>query len=91
MTATKWDRAPVTPTRRPEPPIPDHVEPVIRRLIETRRAWQLSANDVANRCGSDLNTFRRYERGDTFPSAKTLIRWAAVLGFELSLWPRRAA
>lgn len=69
-------------------PIPDHVEPIIRRLIETRRAWKLTISDVAERCGADWNTFVRYERGDKFPSAKTLVRWADVLGFELSLWPK---
>lgn len=74
-----------------EQPIPASVEPIIRRLIETRRAWKLSISDIAERCGADWNTFVRYERGDKFPSAKTLVRWASVLGFELSLWPKGQA
>lgn len=62
--------------------------PLIRRLVETRKAWQLSTTDVAERCGSNHNTFMRYETGQTFPSGKMLVRWAEVLGFDLSLWPK---
>ncbi|QPF87003.1 helix-turn-helix transcriptional regulator [Bradyrhizobium genosp. L] len=64
------------------------IEPIIQRLTEIRLAWKLPLNDVANRCGADLNTFKRYESGQTFPSGKTLVRWATVLGYELSLWPK---
>lgn len=65
-----------------------NLDPIIRRLVEVRMAWKLSLNDVANRCGADLNTFRRYENGVTFPSGKMLARWADVLGYELSIWPK---
>ncbi|MCS3690922.1 helix-turn-helix domain-containing protein [Bradyrhizobium elkanii] len=71
--------------------IPAHVDPIIRRLTEVRLAWNLSLNDVANRCGADLNTFKRYENGARYPSGKMLARWADVLGYELSIWPKRSA
>lgn len=68
---------------------PAQIDPIIRRLVEVRLAWKLSLNDVANRCGGDLNTFKRYENGTRFPSGKTLARWADVLGYELSIWPKK--
>lgn len=66
-----------------------NLDPLIRRLVETRKAWQLSATEIADRISSDYNTFRRYETGERFPSGKKLVQWADVLGFELSLWPKR--
>jgi ribosome-binding protein aMBF1 (putative translation factor) len=89
---TKWDRVALNGPKAAkidERPIPDHVLPVIRRLVETRRAWNLSIVDVAGRCGGDHATFIRYERGDKLPSTKTLMKWASVLGFQISLWPKK--
>jgi predicted transcriptional regulator len=61
------------------------LQPVIKCLLETRLAWQLSVTDIADRMGSSYFTLKRYERGDEFPSGKMLLKWVDVLGFELVL------
>ena len=61
------------------------LHPIIKCLVETRLAWQLSASDVASRMGSSYFTLKRYERGAEFPSGKMLLKWVDVLGFELVL------
>jgi DNA-binding transcriptional regulator YiaG len=61
------------------------LHPIIRCLVETRLAWQLSISDVASRMGSSYFTLKRYERGAEFPSGKMLLKWVDVLGFELVL------
>ena len=62
-----------------------HLHPIIKCLVETRLAWQLSVADIADRMGSSYSTLKRYERGDEFPSGKMLLKWVDVLGFELAL------
>ena len=66
-----------------------NVLPVIRRLTETRIAWGLSVDDIAERIGCAAGTLSKYEGGQNGPSLFMLICWAEVLGFELSLWPKR--
>jgi predicted transcriptional regulator len=61
------------------------LHPIIKCLVETRLAWQLSVADIADRMGSTYFTLKRYERGDEFPSGKMLLKWVDVLGFELAL------
>ena len=61
------------------------LHPIIKCLVETRLAWQLSVADIADRMGSSYSTLRRYERGDEFPSGKMLLKLVDVLGFELAL------
>jgi len=67
------------------------LHPVIRSLVETRLAWQLSVSDIAARMGSSYSTLKRYEAGAEFPSGKMLLKWVDVLGFELVLRHKKSA
>ncbi|MDB5605231.1 MAG: hypothetical protein JWP25_2131 [Bradyrhizobium sp.] len=67
------------------------LHPIIKCLVETRLAWQLSVSDIAARMGSSYFTLRRYERGAEFPSGKMLLKWVDVLGFELVLRHKKSA
>lgn len=70
---------------------PVNVHPIVARLAEVRLAWGLTIEDVADRTGIKPITLRRYELGSTeySPSFKTIARWAEVLGYEISLWPKK--
>lgn len=70
---------------------PVDVHPVVRRLAESRIAWGMSQRDIAKRIGCDQPKLANYELGKLLPSMKTLMRWADVMGFELSLWPKESA
>jgi transcriptional regulator with XRE-family HTH domain len=61
------------------------LHPIIKCLVETRLAWQLSVSDIAARMGSSYFTLKKYERGAEFPSGKMLLKWVDVLGFEMVL------
>jgi hypothetical protein len=61
------------------------LHPIIKCLVETRLAWQLSVSDIAARMGSSYFTLKKYETGAEFPSGKMLLKWVDVLGFELAL------
>jgi hypothetical protein len=67
------------------------LHPIIKCLVETRLAWQLSVSDIAARMGSSYFTLKRYERGAEFPSGKMLLKWVDVLGFELVLRHKKSA
>jgi predicted transcriptional regulator len=67
------------------------LHPIIKCLVETRLAWQLSVPDIAARMGASYFTLKRYERGAEFPSAKMLLKWVDVLGFELVLRHKKSA
>jgi hypothetical protein len=67
------------------------LHPIIKCLVETRLAWQLSVSDVASRMGSSYFTLKRYERGAEFPSGKMLLKWVDVLSFELVLRHKKSA
>lgn len=61
---------------------------VIQRLMEVRQAWRLSVDHVATRIGCSTEILRKYELGNGYPSFKFLIKWADVLGYDVSLWPK---
>jgi transcriptional regulator with XRE-family HTH domain len=61
---------------------------IFGRLQEIRLAWKLSASEVGERIGVKGQTLTSWERGNTTPQLYQLIRWAAVLGYELNLWPK---
>lgn len=61
---------------------------VCRCLVEVRRAWSLSVDDVAERIGCKVQTLQKFESGARSPSLGTLIRWAAVLGYDIALSPK---
>lgn len=69
-------------------PAPGPKLAVCRCLVEVRRAWGLSADDVSERIGCKLQTLQKFESGLRSPSLGTLIRWAAVLGYDLALTPK---
>jgi hypothetical protein len=62
-----------------------HLHPIIKCLVETRLARQLSVPISPIDMGSSYFTLIRYERGDEFPSGKMLLKLVDVLGFELAL------
>jgi transcriptional regulator with XRE-family HTH domain len=68
---------------------PISAAPVIVRLTEVRLAWGLSIREVAARIGCDEETLGKYERGKIFPKGRYLVKWAEVLGYELSIWPKK--
>jgi transcriptional regulator with XRE-family HTH domain len=70
---------------------PVNASPVVRRLTEVRMAWGLSIEAVAERIGCQPATLRKYELGlpNYNPSFNVICRWADVLGFELSIWPKK--
>lgn len=59
--------------------------PVIHLLTEIRLAWGLTTQDLAQRIGCSHTTFQHWEGGERDPSLKALIRWASILGYELSM------
>lgn len=65
-----------------------NVHPAVARLTAVRLAWELSTQDVAKRIGCSWFSLMHMESGQKQPSFKTLLRWAEVLGFEVSLWPK---
>ena len=67
------------------------LHPIIKCLVETRLAWQLSVSDIAARMGSSYFTLKRYERGAEFPSGKMLLKWVDVLGFEIVLRHKKSS
>jgi transcriptional regulator with XRE-family HTH domain len=69
-------------------PLRKDVVPVIRRLEEVRLAWGLTLVDVADRIGTSPKYLRDWELGRKLPGAKKLMRWASVLGYEISIWPK---
>lgn len=64
---------------------------VFRRLTEVRLAWKLPLEDVAPRIGTTPANLRKWELGLSVPSTKSLMRWASVLGFDISIWPKENA
>jgi transcriptional regulator with XRE-family HTH domain len=64
------------------------VHPVVARLTEIRLAWQFSQQEIADRIGCRLLTIQKIERGSLWPSFKLLARWADVLGYQISIWPK---
>lgn len=64
------------------------VHPVIRRLTEIRLAWGLSAKYMGEKIGCSATTFNHMESGRRNPGFKVLVRWAATLGYQLSLRPK---
>lgn len=67
-----------------EPPIP-----AVARLAEVRMAWGLSVQYVAEKLGCSPCHLRKCERGQNDPSGKLLVKWAEILGYEISLWPKQ--
>ena len=61
---------------------------IFGRLQEIRLAWKMTLTEVAQRIGVQAQTLTRWEQGVTTPQLYQLIRWAAVLGYELNLWPK---
>lgn len=70
---------------------PLDIHPVFRRLTEARMAWKLSLEETSSRMGCDAQTLRKLELGLVSPSLGMLLRWSDVLGYEISLWPKRSA
>lgn len=68
--------------------VASNAHPIIVRLTETRLAWGLTVKDLASRIGCSDYTLMHMESGQELPSGKLLIRWADVLGFSLSIWPK---
>ncbi len=63
---------------------------VRRRLIERRHALGLSQAALAERLGTTQSAVSDLERGTGAPMAVTVRRWAAALGFRLSVrWELR--
>lgn len=69
--------------------IPVDIHPVLERLAYVRLAWGLSTKDVADRIGCSTSTLLHMESGQKQPGFKIFVRWADVLGFDLSLWPKQ--
>ena len=64
--------------------------PIVRKLVEKRKALGLLQADVAGMMESDANLLSRWERGDRQPFTRNLEKWAHALGFELALVERPA-
>lgn len=62
---------------------------VCTRLREVRLAWKMTLTEVSERIGADASTLRKWELGLVIPSLKNLERWAGVLGYELTIWPKK--
>jgi hypothetical protein len=67
----------------------DHPSPIIDKLIKARVAWKLSSRIVAERAGVGFRTLRRCEMDQSDISFAKVEKWAAVLGYELVLRPKR--
>ena len=66
-----------------------NVHPVVKELTETRLAWDLSTDTVAERIGCSINHFRHLENGSNVPGFRVLNSWADTLGFEVTLRPKK--
>jgi transcriptional regulator with XRE-family HTH domain len=54
-----------------------------RKITELREALLLSPEELAKRCGADVETIKKIEAGDIIPSLSPLIKIARVLGVRL--------
>lgn len=58
-------------------------------LVRQRCAWGLTREYIADKCQCSLHTIINVERGMSKASVDLLSRWAEVLGFELTIKPKR--
>lgn len=65
-----------------------NIDPLIERLVGIRMGWGMSIPEIASRCNLCENTFYMLETGYRDPTFKVLVRWAEVLGYDLSLRPQ---
>ena len=68
---------------------PINLHPAIKELVETRLAWDLPTEKIADDVGCSLNHFRHLENGSAVPGFKILNSWADTLGFEVTLRPKK--
>ena len=64
--------------------------PIVRKLVEKRKALGLLQADVAGMMESDANLLSRWERGARQPGAPNLDKWARALGVDFALVDRPA-
>ena len=65
------------------------LHPVVARLVELRLAWGLTIEQIAQRAGCSYRLLAYIEAGGRDPGFKLLVRWAEVLGYDLSLRPHQ--
>jgi transcriptional regulator with XRE-family HTH domain len=61
----------------------------IAKLNATRRAEQISLDDLAEDAGIIREQLAEWLRGETYPDACTFFDLAAALGYDLALIPRK--
>lgn len=65
-----------------------NLDPLVERLVRIRMGWSMPVVEIAKRCGLAENSFYMIETGYREPTFKMLVRWADVLGYDLSLKPK---
>lgn len=60
-------------------------EQIIVQLVQRRAELGLSQRDVATRAGLGPTSISEIERGLHTPTLPTLLRWAAAVGYDLTL------
>lgn len=64
------------------------LKPIIRELFAARLAQGLSQCQLADLIGSGQAVISAWERGVRIPNTEGLYRWAAGLGYDLTVTPR---
>lgn len=59
--------------------------PVIEQIIATRKAWNISVNDVSELTGLHRTVIEGFEAGNRSPRLDTLLKWADALGCDIVL------
>lgn len=58
---------------------------LVRQLSDARKAKGISQAEMASKIGYEYETLLKIEYGARNPSMSKLVRWAEILGFEVSL------
>ena len=66
----------------------DRAEALVAELIAAREALGMDRQEIARRSGMQRHVIGSGELGDTLPRLTTLIRWAAVLDYDVRLVKR---
>ncbi len=66
----------------------DMAEALVAELIVAREALGMDRQEIARRSGMQRHVIGSGELGDTLPRLTTLIRWAAVLDYDVRLVKR---